>query len=158
MPEITGVAAEVAARLDHLDKTVEEVFGMMMGISCAPVPNPPAPTNEVTAVIGLAGSLSGAYIINVSNEGALRVAAALMGTPSAEVDDMVKDSIGEVCNMLSGAWKGRFPELASACMLSVPTIVTGKDFKLHMQKPLVRIERIYGFEGHSMTVNIMCEA
>ena len=36
------------------------------------------------------------------------------------MDDTVKDGIGEICNMLAGAWKGKVPELAANCGLSVP--------------------------------------
>jgi hypothetical protein len=31
----------------------------------------------------------------------------------AEVDDTVKDAIGEICNMLAGAWKGKVPGLSA---------------------------------------------
>jgi chemotaxis protein CheX len=91
VPQTTGLAAEVAAQIHILDTAVEEVFSMMMGISCKPIENLAPPTNEVTAVVGLAGSLSGAYVINVSNGGAMRIAGALMGTPATEVDDMLQD-------------------------------------------------------------------
>lgn len=158
MPETTGIAAEAAAQVNLLDQTLEEVFSMMMGISCTPTEEPASASNEVTAVVGLAGALSGAYVINVTDSAALRIAGALMGMPATEVDDMVKDSIGEVCNMLAGGWKGRFPKLASECMLSVPTIVTGRDYRLHIQKPSVKIERTYKFESHLLSINILCEA
>ncbi len=158
MPETTGMAAGVAAQVELLDQTIEEVFSMMMGIACIPTESPAPPSNEVTAVVGLAGALSGAYVINVTDAAALRIAGALMGVPSTEVDDMVKDSIGEVCNMLAGGWKGRFPQLASECMLSVPTIVTGRDYRIHIQKPCVRIERCYQFESHLLSISILCEA
>jgi len=152
-----GIATEIAEHINHLDNTIEEVFSMMMGIECSPTDGVPVPRDKVTAVIGLAGSLSGAYIVNVTDSAALRIAGALMGMPATEVDDMVKDSIGEVCNMLAGGWKGRFPQLASECMLSVPTIIEGKDCSVHMKQSAVRIDRSYAFEDHSLTVSILCE-
>lgn len=158
MGEIADVAAEVATQLTHLDNTVEEVFSMMMGISCSAADVPSVENNEVTAIVGLAGVLSGAYVVNVTDAAALRIAGALMGMPVTEIDDMVKDSVGELCNMLAGGWKGRFPQLASQCMLSVPMIATGKDCMLHVKKPSVCVERSYLFESHAMTVSILCEA
>lgn len=152
-----GIATEIAEHINHLDNTIEEVFSMMMGIECSPSENVPVPRDKVTAVIGLAGSLSGAYIVNVTDDAALRIAGALMGMTATEVDDMVKDSIGEVCNMLAGGWKGRFPQLASECMLSVPTIIEGKDCLVHMKKSSVRIDRSYSFEDHALSVSILCE-
>jgi hypothetical protein len=52
-----------------------------------------------------------------------------------EVDDTVKDGIGEICNMLAGAWKGKVPDLAANCGLSVPAVITGRDYNLHVQAP-----------------------
>jgi chemotaxis protein CheX len=156
--EIADVATSVATQLTHLDNTVEEVFSMMMGISCAASDVPLDQTSEITAIVGLAGSLSGAYVVNFTDEAALRITGALMGMPATEIDDMVKDSVGELCNMLAGGWKGRFPELASRCLLSVPMVAIGKDCMVHMKEPLIRIERSYLFESHTMTVSILCES
>ncbi len=44
---------------------------------------------------------------------ALKIAAQMTGMEFTEVDDTVKDGIGEICNMLAGAWKGKVPELAA---------------------------------------------
>lgn len=158
MQETTGILNEVAAQVGHLDQAIEEVFSLMMGISCVPTDNVNIPRNQVTAVVGFAGALNGAYVINVPDESAMRIAHALMGSPVSEVDDMVKDSMGEVCNMLAGSWKGRFAELSSACMLSVPTILTGKDCHIRLQQSEICIERNYLFESYPLGITIMCSA
>jgi chemotaxis protein CheX len=154
----SGITAEIAAQLIHLDDAVEEVFRLMMGLSCTPFPGPTVRSNEVSAIIGLAGTLTGVFIIDVTREGAMCIAGALMNMSVTIVDEMVKDSVGELCNMLAGGWKGRFPSLAAKCVLSVPMIATGKDYTLHAQNLLTRLGRSYRFQEHSMIVSIWCEA
>jgi len=60
-----------------------------------------------------------------SGTAAKTIAARLTGMEFDEVDDTVKDGIGEICNMLAGAWKGKVPNLAANCDLSVPAVITG---------------------------------
>jgi chemotaxis protein CheX len=69
----------------------------------------------------------------------------------------VKDAMGEVCNMLAGAWKGRIPELAANCGLSVPAVITGSDYKLRVQALEFQLKHSYRFEDTLMTVTIVCD-
>jgi chemotaxis protein CheX len=156
--ELTGILEEITTHLDHLDQTVEEVFNTMMGISCAVMSEASVVNHNIVAIVGLAGVLRGACMVKVADATALRIASALMGTPAAQVDDLVTDSIGELCNMLAGGWKGRFPQLSSACALSVPMVTTGKQYTLRIRETAASIERSYLFESHCMTISIQCEA
>ena len=70
----------------------------------------------------------------------------MTGMEFHEVDDTVKDGIGEICNMLAGAWKGKVPELAANCGLSVPAVITGRDYRLHVQAPEFQLHHAYRFD------------
>lgn len=143
----------------HLDDAVDEVFRLMMGAPCLPVEESVAEGSEtITAVIGLAGAMSGACTLRCGLETALRMAECMVGTRPLELDAMVKDAIGEVCNMVAGAWKGRHSTLAGGCMLSTPAVVTGTNYQLHMQQQEFRIDRHYRFEEHSLSLSIICES
>lgn len=143
----------------HLDDAVDEVFRLMMGASCVPVDESAAEDKEtITAVIGLAGTMSGACTLRCGLETALRMAECMVGTRPLELDGMVKDAIGEVCNMVAGAWKGKHAMLAAGCMLSTPAVVTGTNYQLHMQQQEFRIDRMYRFEEHSLSISIICES
>jgi chemotaxis protein CheX len=147
------------AHAQDLDSAVEEVFRLMMGANCAPAEEHVFGNNEtITAVIGLAGAMSGACTLRCGMDAALRMAECMVGVRPAELDDMVKDAIGEVCNMVAGAWKGKHPVLASGCMLSTPAVVTGTNYQLHMQQPEFRIDRSYRFEEHAVNISIVCES
>jgi len=143
----------------NLDASVEEVFELMMGVKCrrAVAELPDCHTESVTAVVGFGGLLSGACVFKLASETALTVASRLTGIEFSEVDDTVKDAIGEICNMLAGSWKGKVPELSANCGLSVPAVITGRDYNLHVQAPEFRLHHGYIFGDHTFAVTIVCD-
>ncbi|QNI34148.1 chemotaxis protein CheX [Alloacidobacterium dinghuense] len=143
----------------HLDDAVDEVFRLMMGAPCQPAEKGVTDGSEtITAVIGLAGAMSGACTLRCGLETSLRMAECMVGTRPQELDAMVKDAIGEVCNMVAGAWKGKHAVLAGGCVLSTPAVVTGTNYQLHMQQQEFRIDRNYRFEEHTLSISIICES
>jgi chemotaxis protein CheX len=142
----------------NLDASVEEVFHLMLGVNCQRDPGPAVIEPEsVTAVVGFGGLLSGACLFKSSGSVAIKIAAHMTGMEFKEIDDTVKDGIGELCNMLAGAWKGKVPDLAANCGLSVPAVITGRDYNLHVQAPEFRLNHTYRFEDASFDVTIICD-
>jgi chemotaxis protein CheX len=142
----------------NLDASVEEVFQLMLGVCCQRVSGPITYEPEsVTAMVGFGGLLSGACIFKSGSSAAIKVAARMTGLEFAAIDDTVKDGIGEICNMLAGAWKGKVPELAANCGLSVPAVVTGRDYELHVLSPEFKLHHFYRFEDASFAVTIICD-
>ena len=140
-----------------LDDAVEEVMQVMLGapFSLAPRGLPLGSQSQmVTAVVGLAGSISGACVLCAEDQAAMQMTAAMVGMEIETLDDTVMDAIGEVGNMVAGSWKGRIPELASQCLLSVPTIVVGTSYLVHVHKPTFFLERHYKFMDHVFSVRI----
>ena len=127
----------------NLDASVEEVFRLMLGLECKRVMGSAVLDSEsVTAVVGFGGILS---------------AAQMTGMGFSAIDDTVKDGIGEICNMLAGAWKGKVPELAANTGLSVPAVITGHDYMLHVQAPEFQIHHTYRFDDQVFEVTIVCD-
>jgi chemotaxis protein CheX len=142
----------------NLDGSVDEVFQMMLGVNCRRVSGPRAEEREsVTAVVGFGGALSGACVFKCGSTAARKIAAHMTGMEFVEVDDTVKDGVGEICNMLAGAWKGKVPNLAANCGLSVPAVITGCDYKLHVQAPEFQLHHTYQFEDACFDVTIVCD-
>ena len=142
----------------NLDASVEEVFRLMLGIECRrEAGQAVVETESVTAVVGFGGLLSGACVFRSGAFAALQIAARMTGMEFTEVDDTVKDAIGEICNMLAGSWKGKVPELAAHCGLSVPAVITGRDYNLHVQSPEFQVHHAYRFEGEAFEVTIVCD-
>jgi chemotaxis protein CheX len=142
----------------NLDASVEEVFRMMLSIECKRETGATVVDKDtVTSVVGFGGLLSGACVFRSGAGTAMKIAAAMTGMEFEDVDNTVKDGIGEICNMLAGAWKGKVPELAANCGLSVPAVITGRDYHLHVQAPEFQLHHGYRFGEEIFEVTIVCD-
>ena len=131
---------------------------MMLGVECEPAAEAQAARGgTISAVIGLAGALSGSLVLQSGEAEARRMAGCMTGAEPDEVDAMVRDAIGEIANMLAGAWKGFDPELSCGCLLSTPTVVAGTNYQLFSQRAPVRLERSDHFEKSRFNVSVFCE-
>jgi chemotaxis protein CheX len=159
MPIWLRESFELISDPGKLDAAVAEVFQLMLGLSCQRQPGPaPVQTGEsVTAVVGFGGALSGACVFRSESSAAVRIAGNMTGMEFALVDDTVKDAIGEICNMLTGDWKGKVPELSASCGLSVPAVIAGCDYNLHVQAPEFQLQHVYAFGGSTFAVTIVCD-
>ncbi|MFZ0632246.1 MAG: chemotaxis protein CheX [Acidobacteriaceae bacterium] len=158
MVTLTETERKLGELAAHLDRAVEEVFGTMLGVECRPAhEGPEAEAGTISAVIGLAGALSGSLVLQSGEATARRMAACMTGAGPDEVDAMVRDAIGEIANMLAGAWKGFDPELSCGCLLSTPTVVAGTNYQLFSQRAPMRLERSYHFEEKRFTVSVFCD-
>jgi chemotaxis protein CheX len=129
----------------NLDASVEEVFQLMLGVNCQreEVARTVEP-QSVTSVVGFGGLLSGACVFRTGGVAALKIAARMTGMEFEEIDDTVKDGIG-------------VPDLSANCGLSVPAVITGRDYEIHVQAPEFQIKHIYAFEDWDFEVMIVCD-
>ena len=152
-------SVDVVSDPRNLDTSVEEVFHLMLGVNCRRYTGPAeaGEPESVTAVVGFGGLLSGACVFRSGSSAAMKIAAHMTGIEFQEVDDTVKDGIGEICNMLAGAWKGKVPDLAANCGLSIPAVITGRDYNLHVQAPEFKLHHTYKFDDANFEVTIICD-
>jgi chemotaxis protein CheX len=86
---------------------------------------------ELTAIVGLAGSLCGLFSIRCSKATGLVLTGRMLNMEAGACDAEVLDALGEICNMLAGSFKARVPGAADTCMLSIPTTIAGADYQVH---------------------------
>ncbi len=94
---------------------------------------------EVTGMVGIAGPLSATLSLRCSLDSATRIAAQMLGTTPDKAAAHKCDAIGEICNMVAGSFKDKIG-LGDRCMLSVPTVLTGKDYQIRSRSVYVRVE------------------
>jgi chemotaxis protein CheX len=155
--ELASISVSKVTDAVYLNQAVEEVFGLMLGVPVEVVNDEfltDHATAMMTAMIGLAGAISGTCAMLVRSDGAVHMASCMAGTELHAVDETVLDGLGEITNMLAGAWKAKIPELNGACMLSVPTVVTGTQYEVHRKAPGFLVERGYRVGEHFFTVRI----
>jgi chemotaxis protein CheX len=82
------------------------------------------PPHDISAVIGLSGSVSGCVVINLSEAMAFELVSALTGETVTQLNSDCTDAIGEIANMVAGNAKTDFPGTNNA--ISVPSVIIGK--------------------------------
>ena len=138
-----------------LDNAAVEVFEMMVGTPLRPVGQATLPhTADYTAMIGLAGDLCGVLSFRCSNASAGRIAGKMLGTDEIASAECVRDALGEICNMVAGAFKAQVSDVATQCMLSVPTVVSGNDYQLYPLADGLRIQVSKTFEDALIWISL----
>ena len=85
--------------------------------------------------VGFAGKAVGSVSIQVNEAFARSITAAMLGMEEGEMegDEAVHDVIGELSNMAGGDLKSRLCDGGLDCELSIPSIITGSDFKTEIK-------------------------
>jgi chemotaxis protein CheX len=118
-----------------LRSAITDVFEIMLGCPVGVTDTPlPTGTTTVTAIVGLAGQITGTMNVRCDEATACSMAGHMLGievTPGPESHAIVCDALGEVCNMVAGAFKARIPGVEEGCSLSIPTVITGGSYEIH---------------------------
>ena len=116
--------------LPLLNMATTEVFELMLGSHLTTFTGEDA-ILDVTSMVGLAGALRGVMSVRCSDKAAALMASKMLGIPLEKGGPEIADAIGEVCNMIAGNFKNKISGLAEGCMLSTPTVITGRDYQMH---------------------------
>ena len=141
----------VTAWISYVHDSLHEVFNMMLGMKVTPCED--AKLNaELTAIVGLAGSLCGLFCIRCTKETGSKLTQKMLNIDASENETEVMDALGELCNMLAGSFKARVPGVADTCMLSIPTTITGADYQVHPLRGGQRFEMLVRCDGEFLQV------
>ncbi len=116
--------------VEHLTGAIREVFEKMVfcQVEFQPVEltkRQPDASPCVVASIGFAGSRSGVVAFASTTTIARGIAGAMLGIPPAEVDGELPDAIGELANLIAGAFRTRMAQFEAPWAISVPTVIIG---------------------------------
>ena len=138
----------------HVETTrvISDLFLTMLRMEVNPSDDLPAPHPGVlTAVVYFAGSYQGAVLMECSPDLAFHFTEQLMSIerPTA-INEDVRDTLGEIANMIGGNLKALLP---AGVALSLPSVVQGSEYSLHVKRSRVvtRIPFSTGFGGFSVT-------
>ena len=148
--KVASLPAEVTReRFTHaLDSAGVEVFTMMVGTVLGSADEAVLPrVADYTSMIGLAGDLCGVLSFRCSNSSAALIAAKMLGSTEDTSAECIRDALGEICNMVAGAFKAHVMDIIDQCFLSVPMVVSGKDYEMHPLADGLRIQVSRSFEG-----------
>ncbi|HTB16296.1 MAG TPA: chemotaxis protein CheX [Bryobacteraceae bacterium] len=115
-------------------KASREVFETMLNLPLEIEPSvmtkviEPETFHGVVALVGVAGSWTGAGHISCSPQFAQKLAGALLMTEYNSVNEDVLDAVAEVANMIVGNVKTIFEEKLGPLGLTVPTVIYGRNY------------------------------
>ncbi len=123
--------SSVEIQPSELAQIVESVFGTMLGLEAAESGTPWFPgVDRLTSAVHLAGDWNGAVLVECSRSQACRFAGRFLSMdPPGAVDDVVRDVLGELANMIGGNLKC---VLTRGIRLSMPSVVDGSDYSLRV--------------------------
>lgn len=89
----------------------------------------PLPSN-LSAMIGLGGGIRGVLAVHCPAAVAKAITSTFLGMEVQELDEDVKDAIGEIANMVAGNLKVSFAGEGVDIELAIPTSVVGESFNV----------------------------
>ena len=90
----------------------------------------PYTTEDVTAVIGVSGSLSGSLYLSMAEGVALAITAAILGQGMSELDDLAQSGIAEMANVIAGTAGIELAEEGINTVIGPPLVLLGRGARL----------------------------
>jgi chemotaxis protein CheX len=85
---------------------------------------------DVTGVIGLTGKMRGTISVSFSEPCILSIVSGMFGEEMKEMNEEIRDAVGEISNMISGQARRKLEEDGLSLSAAIPTVIMGKDHSL----------------------------
>jgi len=85
---------------------------------------------DVTGCIGLTGKLRGTVSVSFSEKCILSVVSSMFGEEFKELNEEIRDAVGEISNMISGQARRQLEDDGLSLSAAIPTVVMGKNHSL----------------------------
>jgi chemotaxis protein CheX len=118
---------------NSISKATVEIFQTMLMMDA--VPGAPLAKrvgsfrNSVSGIVGLAGPSRGTLAIHIPEQTALKITSSFLCTDVDQIDEDVKDAIGELANMVAGSIKTDLSHSGADYKLSIPSVVCGANIR-----------------------------
>ena len=109
--------------------------------STNPVPGKPyvkkgaAATGDVSGVVGIAGNAEGSLCLSFTKECIMEIIGGMFGEEQKEINDEVKDAVGELTNMISGDSRRRLEQIGYHFIGAVPSVISGRGHEVRHITP-----------------------
>jgi chemotaxis protein CheX len=87
--------------------------------------------NSISGIIGFGGWAKGMLAVHAPEPVAKAITGGFLGIPVKEVNEDVKDAIGELANMLAGSVKLSLSEQSNEISLSIPSVICGDSYTIN---------------------------
>lgn len=142
----------------HIIESTQEIFSSMIMLDIAPGEpfkrNDDCLRNSISGIIGLAGTTKGLLAIHLSNDAALAVTTAFLGMDVDQINEDVRDAVGELANMLGGSLKAVLDPNGSDIQLSMPSAIHGEEYSVDCLANASTVSVPFKVEDHRFTVEL----
>jgi CheY-specific phosphatase CheX len=139
-----------------LQETIVEVFATMVGAAVTTTPtDAPLATAQLTGIVGIGGAMRANFILQCSYAASTKLSSQMLGIPPDDPDSRKAsaDALGEICNIVAGYFKAKVG-FGDTCMLSVPTIIVGQDYKFHSARRFEKLELAVSYEEERLLATL----
>ena len=130
----------------------QKEFGMNVMRDSLALQQGPLRGADVNTIIGVTGQLEGQVIYTFDERVALRIASALMGEAVEELDELAKSAVAELGNIITGNAAIGLSENGYNCILTPPTLLTGKELIVTTFTPVLNIP--FSTDFGSVTIHV----
>jgi chemotaxis protein CheX len=101
----------------------------------------PVAQGDVSGVVGLTGEAKGTISVTFTRKCILTIVSKMFGEEVTEINDEVKDAVGEILNIVSGHGRQKLQGMGKTLKGAIPTVITGKNHVItHITtKPIIAI-------------------
>ncbi len=82
---------------------------------------------DVSAVIRLTGEARGTISVSFTEQSILAIVTNMFGEEMKEINNEIKDAVGEITNMISGQARQKLEELGKSLKAEIPSVIAGNN-------------------------------
>lgn len=152
MAEMFNVANELISGTQDVFSTM-----LMVDLACEEVIENKKCTiaSNLTSMIGLGGGVRGLLAIHCPASVAKNITGSFLGMEIDELNDDVKDAIGEIANMVAGNLKVSYAGIDTNIELAIPTSIVGESFHVSGIADAQRVVLPFKMDGDIFWVELM---
>ncbi len=96
-----------------------------------PIPGNPyikkggAASGDISGIVGITGEAEGSLCLSFSKACILFIISKMLGEEQKEINEDVKDAVGELTNMISGDSRRRLQEMGHSFQGAIPSVISG---------------------------------
>jgi chemotaxis protein CheX len=88
---------------------------------------------DVSGIVGITGPHNGSMSLTFSKDCIIAIVSNMLGENFTEVNDDIKDAVGELSNMISGTARNELGNKGYSFKTSIPIVVSGPNHEIRHQ-------------------------
>ncbi len=114
-------------------------------------------SGDVTGILGLIGEASGTISVSFTDKCILPIVSSMFGEKIVEMNDDIKDAVGEITNMISGQARKKLDELGRSLQAAIPTVIMGKNHSINHMTSTEVVAIPFDTENGKFTIEVCFE-